>query len=170
MNLHEYQGKELIKRYGVKIQEGIPVDTPEQAVEAARQLQTQTGTNIWVVKAQIHAGGRGKAGGVKVAKSLDDVKEKAGNILGATLVTPQTGAKGKRVNKVLIAQDVYYPGATEIKEFYMSVLLDREKGKNVIVYSTEGGMDIVCCVWLGLGFPPNFLAGGSRQPWVVRGP
>ena len=101
MNLHEYQGKELIKRYGVKIQEGIPVDTPEQAVEAARQLQTQTGTNIWVVKAQIHAGGRGKAGGVKVAKSLDDVKEKAGNILGATLVTPQTGAKGKRVNKVL---------------------------------------------------------------------
>ena len=142
MNLHEYQGKELIKRYGVKIQEGIPVDTPEQAVEAARQLQTQTGTNIWVVKAQIHAGGRGKAGGVKVAKSLDDVKEKAGNILGATLVTPQTGAKGKRVNKVLIAQDVYYPGASEIKEFYMSVLLDREKGKNVIVYSTEGGMDI----------------------------
>lgn len=142
MNLHEYQGKELIKRFGVKIQEGIPVDTPEQAVEAARQLQAQTGTGIWVVKAQIHAGGRGKAGGVKIAKSLDDVREKATNILGATLITPQTGPKGKRVNKVLIAQDVYYPGPTETKEFYMSVLLDREKGQNVIVYSTEGGMDI----------------------------
>lgn len=142
MNLHEYQGKELIKRYGVKIQEGIPVDTPDHAVDAARQLQAQTGTNIWVVKAQIHAGGRGKAGGVKVAKSLDEVREKASNILGATLITPQTSAKGKKVHKVLIAQDVYYPGASEIKEFYMSVLLDREKGQNVIVYSTEGGMDI----------------------------
>ncbi len=142
MNLHEYQGKELVKRYGVKIQEGIPVDTPEQAVEAARQLQADTGTNIWVVKAQIHAGGRGKAGGVKVAKSLDEVYEKASKILGATLVTPQTGAKGKVVHKVLIAQDVYYPGPSETKEFYMSILLDREKSRNVIIYSTEGGMDI----------------------------
>ena len=142
MNLHEYQGKELLKRFGVKIQEGIPVDTPEQAVEAARQLKVQTGTEIWIVKAQIHAGGRGKAGGVKVAKSLDDVYEKAQKILGATLVTPQTGAAGKLVRKVLIAQDVYYPGVSETKEFYMSVLLDRDKGKNVIVYSTEGGMDI----------------------------
>jgi len=142
MNLHEYQGKELIKRFGVKIQEGIPVDSPEQAVEAARQLQVETGTNIWIVKAQIHAGGRGKAGGVKVAKSLDEVYEKAQKILGATLVTPQTGTAGKLVRKVLIAQDVYYAGATETKEFYLSVLLDRDKGKNVIVYSTEGGMDI----------------------------
>jgi len=142
MNLHEYQGKELIKRFGVKIQEGIPVDSPEQAVEAARQLQVETGTNIWIVKAQIHAGGRGKAGGVKVAKSLDEVYEKAQKILGATLVTPQTGAAGKLVRKVLIAQDVYYAGATETKEFYLSVLLDRDKGKNVIVYSMEGGMDI----------------------------
>jgi succinyl-CoA synthetase beta subunit len=142
MNLHEYQGKELIKRFGVKIQEGIPVDSPEQAVEAARQLQVETGTNIWIVKAQIHAGGRGKAGGVKIAKSLDEVYEKAQKILGATLVTPQTGAAGKLVRKVLIAQDVYYPGVSETKEFYMSVLLDRDKGKNVIVYSTEGGMDI----------------------------
>lgn len=142
MNLHEYQGKELVKRFGVKIQEGLPVDTPEQAVEAARQLQAETGTNIWVVKAQIHAGGRGKAGGVKVAKSLDEVYEKAQKILGATLITPQTGAKGKVVHKVLIAQDVYYPGASETKEFYMSILLDREKGRNVIIYSTEGGMDI----------------------------
>lgn len=142
MNLHEYQGKELVKRYGVKIQEGLPVDTPEQAVEAARQLQADTGTNIWVVKAQIHAGGRGKAGGVKVAKSLDEVYEKAQKILGATLITPQTGAKGKVVHKVLIAQDVYYPGPSDIKEFYMSILLDREKSRNVIIYSTEGGMDI----------------------------
>ena len=142
MNLHEYQGKELIKRFGVKIQEGIPVDSPEQAVEAARQLQVETGTNIWIVKAQIHAGGRGKAGGVKIAKSLDEVYEKAQKILGATLVTPQTGTAGKLVRKVLIAQDVYYPGVSETKEFYMSVLLDRDKGKNVIVYSTEGGMDI----------------------------
>lgn len=142
MNLHEYQGKELIKKYGVKIQEGIPVDTPEQAVEAARHLQAQTNTQVWVVKAQIHAGGRGKAGGVKVAKSLDDVCEKAKTILGATLVTPQTGAKGKKVNKVLIAQDVYYPGPSETKEFYMSILLDREKSRYVIIYSTEGGMDI----------------------------
>ncbi|MFN3939075.1 MAG: ADP-forming succinate--CoA ligase subunit beta [Chitinophagales bacterium] len=142
MNLHEYQGKELIKKYGVRIQEGIPVDNPEQAVEAARELQSQTGTKIWVVKAQIHAGGRGKAGGVKVAKSLDEVYEKAKNILGATLVTPQTGAKGKLVQKVLIAQDVYYPGVAETKEYYVSILLDREKSKNVIIYSTEGGMDI----------------------------
>jgi len=142
MNLHEYQGKELIKRFGVKIQEGIPVEFAEQAVEAARQLQVETGTNIWIVKAQIHAGGRGKAGGVKVAKSLDEVYEKAQKILGATLVTPQTGAAGKLVRKVLIAQDVYYAGATETKEFYLSVLLDRDKGKNVIVYSMEGGMDI----------------------------
>jgi len=142
MNLHEYQGKELIKKYGVKIQEGIPVDTPEQAVEAARQLQSETGTGIWVVKAQIHAGGRGKAGGVKVAKSLDEVYEKAQKILGATLVTPQTGPKGKVVHKVLIASDVYYPGPSVTKEFYMSILLDREKSRNVIIYSTEGGMDI----------------------------
>lgn len=142
MNLHEYQGKALVKKFGVRIQEGIPVETPEQAVEAARRLQDQTGTTIWVVKAQIHAGGRGKAGGVKVAKNLDEVYEKTKNILGATLVTPQTGPKGKVVNKVLIAQDVYYPGPTDPKEFYMSILLDREKSQNVIVYSTEGGMDI----------------------------
>jgi len=142
MNLHEYQGKELVKRFGVKIQEGITVDTPEHAVDAARQLQAATGTTIWVVKAQIHAGGRGKAGGVKVAKSLDEVREKATAILGATLITPQTGPKGKKVHKILIAQDVYYPGPFDTKEFYMSVLLDREKGQNVIIYSTEGGMDI----------------------------
>ncbi len=142
MNLHEYQGKELIKRFGARIQEGITATTPEEALAAAKELQEKTGTYIWVVKAQIHAGGRGKAGGVKVATSLDAVKEKAAAILGATLVTPQTGPKGKLVNKVLIAQDVYYPGDEEPKEYYISVLLDRELSKNVIIYSTEGGMDI----------------------------
>ncbi len=142
MNLHEYQGKSLLKRHGVTIQEGIAVDTAEQAVEAARQLQEQTGTGWWVIKAQIHAGGRGKGGGVKLAKSLDEVREIAGRILGMTLVTPQTGPEGKLVRQVLVAQDVYYPGPSPTREFYMSVLLDRASGCNVVVYSPEGGMDI----------------------------
>lgn len=142
MNIHEYQGKSILKSFGVAIQEGIVAHTPAEAVEAARQLQAQTGTGWWVVKAQIHAGGRGKGGGVKLAKSLDDVAEKAGAIIGMQLITPQTPPTGKKVSKVLIAQDVYYPGASETKEFYISVLLDRAKGRNIIMYSTEGGMDI----------------------------
>jgi succinyl-CoA synthetase beta subunit len=142
MNIHEYQGKSILKSFGVGIQEGIIADTPDKAVEAARMLSDQTGTKWWVVKAQIHAGGRGKGGGVKLAKSLDEVKEKSESIIGMNLVTPQTGAQGKRVSKVLIAQDVYYPGANPTKEFYMSVLLNRQSGKNIIMYSTEGGMDI----------------------------
>lgn len=142
MNLHEYQGKSILKSFGVAIQEGIVAHTPAEAVEAARQLQAQTGTGWWVVKAQIHAGGRGKGGGVKLAKSLDDVAEKAEAIIGMQLITPQTPPTGKKVNKVLIAQDVYYPGASETKEFYMSVLMDRAKGRNIVMYSTEGGMDI----------------------------
>lgn len=142
MNIHEYQGKSILKSFGVAIQEGIVADTPEQAVEAAKELQKQTGTNFWVVKAQIHAGGRGKGGGVKLAKSIDEVKEKATAIIGMQLVTPQTGPQGKKVNKVLIAQDVYYPGESKPAEFYMSVLLNRQEGKNMIMYSTEGGMDI----------------------------
>ncbi len=142
MNLHEYQGKSILKSFGVAIQEGIVAHTPDEAVEAARTLQAQTGTGWWVVKAQIHAGGRGKGGGVKLAKSLDDVREKAMNIIGMQLITPQTPPAGKKVNKVLIAQDVYYPGASETKEFYMSVLMDRAKGRNIVMYSTEGGMDI----------------------------
>ena len=142
MNLHEYQGKELLKSFGVRIQEGIVADTPEKAVEAAKKLQEQTGTGWWVVKAQIHAGGRGKGGGVKLAKSLDDVKELSEKIIGMQLVTHQTGPEGKKVNKVLIAQDVYYPGESEPDEFYMSVLLNRATGRNTIMYSTEGGMDI----------------------------
>jgi succinyl-CoA synthetase beta subunit len=142
MNIHEYQGKSILKSFGVSIQEGIVAETPEQAVEAAKELQKQTGTNFWVVKAQIHAGGRGKGGGVKLAKSLDEVREKASAIIGMQLVTPQTGPQGKKVNKVLIAQDVYYPGETPTSEFYMSVLLNRQEGRNIIMYSTEGGMDI----------------------------
>jgi succinyl-CoA synthetase beta subunit len=149
MNLHEYQGKSILKSFGVKIQEGIVADTPAQAVEAAKKLQEDTGTGWWVVKAQIHAGGRGKGSiigsdqrGVALAKSLDDVKTIAENILGNTLVTIQTGEAGKQVNKILIAQDVYYPGDSETKEFYMSVLLNRSSGRNMIMYSTEGGMDI----------------------------
>jgi succinyl-CoA synthetase beta subunit len=142
MNVHEYQGKEILKHHGVAVQEGIVAETPEQAVEAARQLTEQTGTQWWVVKAQIHAGGRGKGGGVKLAKTLDEVKEKASQILGMNLITPQTGPQGKIVHKVLIAQDVYYPGASQTSEFYMSVLLNRQTGRNIIMYSTEGGMDI----------------------------
>ena len=142
MNIHEYQAKETLKSYGVAIQEGIVADTPEKAVEAAKKLTETTGTSWWVIKAQIHAGGRGKGGGVKLAKSLDEVKEIAGQILGMQLVTPQTSAEGKKVHQVLIAQDVYYPGESETEEFYMSVLLNRASGRNMIMYSTEGGMDI----------------------------
>jgi succinyl-CoA synthetase beta subunit len=149
MNIHEYQAKELLKSYGVRIQEGIVADSPEAALEAAKKLNASTGTSWYVIKAQIHAGGRGKgkvqetgSNGVVLAKSLEDVPVKAGNILGGTLVTIQTGEEGKKVNKVLVAEDVYYPGASEPKEYYLSILLDRAKGCNVIMASTEGGMDI----------------------------
>ncbi len=142
MNLHEYQGKSLLKKFGARIQEGITADTPEEAVKAAEKLNELTGTNWWVIKAQIHAGGRGKGGGVKLAKSLDEVKKIADDILGMQLVTHQTGPEGKRVNKILVAQDVYYPGENEPEEYYMSILLDRVKGCNTIIYSPEGGMDI----------------------------
>ncbi len=142
MNLHEYQGKEILKKYHVGIQEGITAETVDQAVSAAQKLTEQTGTQWWVVKAQIHAGGRGKGGGVKLAKNLEDLKQKAQEIIGMNLVTPQTGPKGKKVHKVLIAQDVYYPGESKTQEFYMSILLNRNSGRNMIMYSTEGGMDI----------------------------
>ncbi len=142
MNIHEYQGKEILKQFGVRIQEGIVANTPEEAVEAAKTLQAQTGTGWWVIKAQIHAGGRGKGGGVKLAKSLDEVKQLADQILGMQLVTHQTGPEGKKVLKVLVAQDVYYPGEHETQEFYMGVLLNRQSGRNIIMYSPEGGMDI----------------------------
>ena len=142
MNIHEYQGKDILKHYGVRIQEGIVVDTPALAVEAARELTARTGTGWHVIKAQIHAGGRGKGGGVKLAKNLDEVRSKSEEILGMQLITHQTGPEGKKVSKVLIAEDVYYPGVSEVKEFYVSILLDRAKGCNVIMASTEGGMDI----------------------------
>jgi succinyl-CoA synthetase beta subunit len=149
MNLHEYQAKELLKKYNVPTQEGVAVESVMAAEEAYRNIKNQTGNNFAVIKAQIHAGGRGKGKiegteqrGVAVAKSLDDVTNIAKNILGHTLVTIQTGPAGKKVNKILVAQDVYYPGPNPTKEFYLSILLDRSKGQNVIMYSTEGGMDI----------------------------
>lgn len=142
MNLHEYQGKEILSRYGVKVQRGIVASTPDEAVEAAKKLTEETGTGWHVVKAQVHAGGRGKGGGVKLAKSLDEVREKASEIIGMQLITPQTGAAGKTVHQVMIAEDVYYPGESETEEFYVSVLMNRSKGRNMIMYSTEGGMDI----------------------------
>lgn len=149
MNIHEYQAKEVLKSFGVAIQEGKVAKTPEEAVSQAKLLTTETGTEWFVVKAQIHAGGRGKgvvketgAHGVVLAKGIDKVEGIAKDILGGTLVTKQTGPEGKKVNQVLIAQDVYYPGPSEPSEFYMSVLLNRQTGRNIIMYSTEGGMDI----------------------------
>ena len=142
MNLHEHQAKELLKKYGATIQEGIAAESVDEAVKAGEALTAQTGTQWYVVKAQVHAGGRGKAGGVKLAKNLEELKEKAGAILGMTLISPQTGPQGKIVNRILIAQDVYYGDQDKIKEFYVSILLDRATKKNVIIYSTEGGMEI----------------------------
>jgi succinyl-CoA synthetase beta subunit len=142
MNLHEYQAKQILSSFGVPVPKGIMAETVDQAVEAAKEIQKLSGSQFCVVKAQIHAGGRGKGGGVKLAKSLDDAREKATNILGMNLITPQTGAHGKLVRKVLIQEDVYYPGVSETKEFYLSMLLNRQEGKVMIMYSTEGGMDI----------------------------
>ncbi|TNE53005.1 MAG: ADP-forming succinate--CoA ligase subunit beta [Bacteroidetes bacterium] len=149
MNLHEFQGKSILSKYGVAVQRGVVVDKVEEAVEAAKKLTDETGTEWYVVKAQIHAGGRGKgkveetgSNGVVLAKGIDEVEGKVKGILGGHLVTAQTNGKGKKVNKVLIAEDVYYPGESETSEFYMSVLLNRESGRNIIMYSTEGGMDI----------------------------
>ncbi len=142
MNIHEYQGKEILKRSGVEVPLGFVAETADQAVEAAKKINSATGADTFAVKAQIHAGGRGKGGGVKIAKSLDEVKKYAEAILGMTLVTHQTGPEGKLVRKVLIEQGIYYSGESDPEEFYMSVLLDRQSGKNIIMYSTEGGMDI----------------------------
>lgn len=146
MNLHEYQGKELLASYGVDIQRGKLAYTVEEAVAGFQQLKAETGTEFCVVKAQIHAGGRGKGGGVKLAKNLDELKQHAGNILGMMLKTPQTPGglegEGKLVRKVLIAEDSYAPDFSACKEYYISILMDREKKRNVIVYSTEGGMNI----------------------------
>ena len=146
MNLHEYQGKEVLASYGVAIQRGILAQTVEEAVTAFEKLKEQTGTEYAVVKAQIHAGGRGKGGGVKLAKNMDDLKAHASNILGMMLKTPQTPGgmegPGKLVRKILITEDSYAPDFNACKEYYISILTDREKKQNVIIYSTEGGMDI----------------------------
>ncbi len=149
MNLHEYQAKELLKKYNVPVQEGFACNTVHEAEEAYRHIKNESGSSFAVIKAQIHAGGRGKGtvketgiNGVKVGKSLEEISDFANKILGGTLVTVQTGPAGKVVNKVLVAQDMYYDGPSDRKEFYLSILLDRTKGQNVIMYSTEGGMNI----------------------------
>lgn len=142
MNLHEYQGKSILKKYKVAVPVGIVAYTPDEAVRAAEQIQEDTGSDKWAVKAQIHAGGRGKGGGVKVAKSLEEVAEYARQILGMHLVTPQTGPEGKEVRKILVEQNIFYKGPSDTREFYMSVLLNRAIGRNMIMYSPRGGMDI----------------------------
>jgi succinyl-CoA synthetase beta subunit len=142
MNIHEFQAKELLKKYGVRIQEGIVANTPEEAEAAAVRLKEEYNSGWCVIKAQIHACGRPKGGGVKLAKSASEAKELASKILGMQLVTHQTGPEGKLVRKVLVAQDVYYPGENPTKEYYISILLDRGTSRNVIMASTEGGMDI----------------------------
>ncbi len=142
MNLHEYQGKEILEKFNVKVQKGYVAENPDAAVKCAEKINKETGTKIFVIKAQIHAGGRGKGGGVKIAKNLEEVRAIASNILGMNLVTPQTPPEGKLVRKVLIAEDVYYDGESERSEFYISVLLNRSSAKNMIIYSTEGGVDI----------------------------
>ena len=136
MNIHEYQAKSILKSFGVAVPIGIVIDKVEDAIGAAKEIAAKTGLETWAVKAQIHAGGRGKGGGVKIAKNLDEVKQYANDILGMQLVTHQTGPEGKKVNKILIEQSIYYPGPSEIKEFYMSVLLNRGTGRNIIMYST----------------------------------
>src|SRR3954469_24518156 len=177
MNLHEYQAKELLNKFKVPVQEGIAVDTVMAAEEAYRQIKNDTGNHFAVVKAQIHAGGRGKGKiqgkeqrGVAVGKSLEDVSNIAKNILGGTLVTIQTGPTGKKVNKILVAQDVYYPGPNPVKEFYLSILLDRATGQNVIMYSTEGGMDIeeVAHKTPDKIFKEWVHPGGGLQPYQAR--
>ena len=142
MNIHEYQGKSILDTFKVPVPKGYVADSPEAAVEVAKIIKDSTGTDAWAVKAQIHAGGRGKGGGIKIAKSLEEVKEYAKTILGMTLITHQTGDKGRIVRKILVEQGVMYPGESKIQEFYISILLNRSTGRNIIMYSTEGGMDI----------------------------
>ena len=136
MKVHEYQAKEILGQYGVAVQYGEVAETVDEAVASAQHMAAD-GTNLFVVKAQIHAGGRGKGGGVKLAKSVDEVKEKAEAILGMQLVTPQTGPEGQKVRKILVtaAEDIAH-------EYYLGVTLDRARGQNVIMASTEGGVEI----------------------------
>jgi succinyl-CoA synthetase beta subunit len=170
MNVHEFQGKSLLKAYNVDIQEGFVAETPEQAVTIAEQLHEKLGSEFFVVKAQIHAGGRGKGGGVKLAKSVEDAGRITGKMLGMQLITNQTGPEGKKVNKVLIAQDVYYSGESETEEFYISLLLNRDKGRYVVVYSPEGGMSIeeVAEKSPDLIFTEEIDPGMGLQPFQIR--
>ncbi len=142
MNLHEFQAKQILRSYGVPVPVGIVAENPEMAVKAAEEIQKITNSDKWAVKAQIHAGGRGKGGGVKIAKSLHEVWEYASHIIGMMLITPQTSVEGKLVAKVLVEQNIFYPGESEPAEYYMSILLNRATGRVMIMYSTEGGMDI----------------------------
>ena len=170
MNVHEFQGKSLLKAYNVDIQEGFIAETPEQAVTIAKQLHEKLGSEFYVVKAQIHAGGRGKGGGVKLAKSIEDVGKITGQMLGMKLITPQTGTEGKIVRKVLVAQDVYYKGESETEEFYISLLLNRVNGRYIIVYSPEGGMSIeeVAEKTPDLIFTEEIDPGTGLQPFQIR--
>ena len=133
MNVHEYQAKDLMREFNISVLNGGTAKTPEEAVEVAKKL----GGDVWVVKAQIHAGGRGKGGGVKLAKSLDEVKAHANDILGMTLVTHQTGPEGKLVNQILIEQ-----GCDIDHEYYVGIVLDRNNGRVTFMASEEGGVDI----------------------------
>ena len=142
MNLHEFQGKQILSTYGVSVPYGIVANSPEEAVAAAKEIQLKVGSDRWAVKEQIHAGGRGKGGGVKIAKTIAEVEQYAGDILGMMLITPQTKAEGKLVRRILIEQNIYYAGTSDIREIYMSVLLNRATGRNMIMYSPRGGMDI----------------------------
>ena len=177
MNLHEYQAKELLKKYDVPVQEGFHCNTPIEAEQAYKQIHAQYGSNFAVVKAQIHAGGRGKGKivgsdqrGVAVGKTAEEVLQIVKNILGGTLVTIQTGEAGKLVTKILVAQDVYYDGPSPVKEFYLSILLDRTKGQNVIMYSTEGGMNIedVAHNTPDKIFKEWIYPGGNLEPFQAR--
>ena len=170
MNVHEFQGKSLLKAYNVEIQEGFVAETPEQAVLVARQLHEKFGSSFFVVKAQIHAGGRGKGGGVKLAKSAEEAGEIAGKMIGMQLVTPQTGPEGKKVKRVLVAQDVYYKGESEHKEFYISLLLNRSKGRFIFMYSPAGGMSIeeVAEKSPELIFTEEITPGVGVQPFQAR--
>jgi len=170
MNVHEFQGKSLLKIFNVDIQEGFVAETPDQAIMVANQLKEKFGSDYFVVKAQIHAGGRGKGGGVKLAKSVEEAGKIASQILGMQLITPQTGSAGKKVNKVLIAQDVYYKGEFQTEEFYISILLNRNTGKYIFMYSTEGGMSIeeVAEKSPDLIFTEEIEPGIGLQPFQTR--
>ncbi len=142
MNIHEYQAKQILKKYNVPVPVGDIAYNKEQAVEIAKGIYKNTGNNTWAIKAQIHAGGRGKGGGIKIAKSIDEVEQYSNQIIGMNLITPQTGPAGKIVHKVLIEQGIYYPGNTSVQEFYICILLNRSTSRNIIIYSKEGGIDI----------------------------